>query len=126
MAGPTEEVPAAAAAAVASPKSGASEEKASPAAARPRGFWPFGEDKSVHKALGGGKSTDFSLSFPPCSESELVDCLSHQVRTSVLCVPHFVRVFSRWAPAVLELCGAVLVAVLKFRSWCLGCLLRKA
>jgi hypothetical protein len=84
MAGPTEEVPAAAAAAVASPKSGASEEKASPAAARPRGFWPFGEDKSVHKALGGGKSTDFSLSFPPCSESELVDCLS-LIRSGLLC-----------------------------------------
>jgi hypothetical protein len=61
MAGPTEEVPAAAAAAVASPKSGASEEKASPAAARPRGFWPFGEDKSVHKALGGGKTADVLL-----------------------------------------------------------------
>jgi hypothetical protein len=84
MAGPTEEVPAAAAAAVASLKSGASEEKASPAAARPRGFWPFGEDKSVHKALGGGKSTDFSWAFPPCSESELVDCLS-LIRTGILC-----------------------------------------
>jgi hypothetical protein len=59
MAGPTEEAPAAT---VASPKSGVSEERASTAAAaRPRGFWPFGEDKSVHKALGGGKTADVLL-----------------------------------------------------------------
>jgi hypothetical protein len=62
MAGPTEEAPAAA---VSSPKSGVSEERASTAAAaRPRGFWPFGEDKSVHKVLGGGKSMNFSELSP--------------------------------------------------------------
>ncbi|TVU33374.1 hypothetical protein EJB05_25187, partial [Eragrostis curvula] len=60
MTGPTEEAPAAAAAA--SPKNGATEERASPAAAaRPRGFWLLGEDKSVHKALGGGKTADVLL-----------------------------------------------------------------
>ncbi|KAL6629447.1 hypothetical protein ACP70R_029212 [Stipagrostis hirtigluma subsp. patula] len=52
MAGPTEETPAA---------DGVSEERASPAAARPRGFRLFGEDKSVHKALGGGKTADLLL-----------------------------------------------------------------
>lgn len=68
MAGPTEEVSPAAAA---SPKSGASEERAASPAARPRGFWPFGEDKSVHKALGGGKSMNSSQLFPPRASSLL-------------------------------------------------------
>jgi hypothetical protein len=61
MAGPAEEAPGAVSPA-ASPRDGVTEETASPAAAaRSRGFWLLGEDKSVHKALGGGKSTDLSL-----------------------------------------------------------------
>ena len=32
---------------------------------RSRGFRLLGEDTSVHKALGGGKSTDFFLPFLP-------------------------------------------------------------
>ncbi|CAL5022742.1 unnamed protein product [Urochloa decumbens] len=57
MAGPVEEAPAAA-----SPRDGVTEEAASPAAAaRSRGFWLLGEDKSVHKALGGGKTADVLL-----------------------------------------------------------------
>ncbi|CAN6231167.1 unnamed protein product [Urochloa humidicola] len=61
MAGPTEEAPAAASPA-ASPRDGVTEGTASPApAARSRGFWLLGEDKSVHKALGGGKTADVLL-----------------------------------------------------------------
>ncbi|KAF8746402.1 hypothetical protein HU200_013345 [Digitaria exilis] len=61
MAGPAEEAPAAASPA-ASPRDGVTEETASPAAAaRSRGFWLLGEDKSVHKALGGGKTADVLL-----------------------------------------------------------------
>ncbi|XP_066325447.1 reticulon-like protein B2 [Miscanthus floridulus] len=50
MAAPAEETPAA--------KDTAS---SPPAAARSRGFWFLGEDKSVHKALGGGKTADVLL-----------------------------------------------------------------
>jgi hypothetical protein len=85
MAGPTDEAPAAA---VASLKSGVSEEMASTAeAARPREFWPFGEDKSVHRALGGGKSMNFSVILPhslftyQCrSELPLLGCLGCLLR----------------------------------------------
>ncbi|RCV04543.1 hypothetical protein SETIT_1G009200v2 [Setaria italica] len=59
MAGSAEEAPAAASP-VASPRDGVTEETASPAA-RSRGFWLLGEDKSVHKALGGGKTADVLL-----------------------------------------------------------------
>jgi hypothetical protein len=59
MAGPAEEAPAAAVPPPASPRDDVTEEAASPAA-RPRGFWLLGEDKSVHRALGGGKSTELS------------------------------------------------------------------
>ncbi|XP_062218793.1 reticulon-like protein B2 [Phragmites australis] len=62
MAGPAEETAVAAVPAT-SPADGVSEETASPAAvaARPRGFRLLGEDKSVHKALGGGKTADVLL-----------------------------------------------------------------
>lgn len=55
MAEPAEET---AAAPAAPPVDGVSEEKASPPPARSRGFRFLGDDKSVHKALGGGKTAD--------------------------------------------------------------------
>ena len=56
MSEPTENAPAAA------PAGGVSEEAAgTPPAATARGFRFLGEDKSVHKALGGGKSRVISL-----------------------------------------------------------------
>jgi len=58
MTGPAEEAPAAASPpAPASPPDSITEEAP---AARSRGFWLLGEDKSVHRALGGGKSTELS------------------------------------------------------------------
>ncbi|KAL6889039.1 hypothetical protein ACP4OV_010065 [Aristida adscensionis] len=57
MAGPTDET-----AAAASPADGVSEEKASSSpAVRSRGFRLFGEERSVHKALGGGQTADVLL-----------------------------------------------------------------
>lgn len=60
MAEPAEET---AAAPAAPPVDGVSEEKASPPPARSRGFRFLGDDKSVHKALGGGKSMLFFRFF---------------------------------------------------------------
>ncbi|XP_039836293.1 reticulon-like protein B2 isoform X2 [Panicum virgatum] len=59
MTGPAEEAPAAASPpAPASPPDSITEEAP---AARSRGFWLLGEDKSVHRALGGGKTADVLL-----------------------------------------------------------------
>ena len=58
---------------VQSPADAASPEKVSPPApasapeTRSRGFRLLGEDTSVHKALGGGKSTEFYLLLFPSS-----------------------------------------------------------
>jgi hypothetical protein len=81
MAAPTENSP------TGPPADGASEAAASPPAARARGFRFLGEDKSVHKALGGGKSMALSLPIlilDFSSSSNLVTCLNRNSLSSVL------------------------------------------